>query len=481
MKISAKQRGFALLIFVAFLATAAATVTVKALNDAGTNSQIARDRITAAALAQAKEALIGYALAYPEMHPGYPVEVPGYLPCPDTSGTDIGGEGGAAGICGTQIVSVIGRLPWKTLKVTPLRGGDNECLWYAVSGTYKNNPPTGLMNWDTNGQLKVYASDGTTLLTPADNQAVAVIFAPGAALKATQNRAGTTAPVCGGNYTTRNYLDSANCPGANCRDNTVAAGPFYSGTIRDASGNPLINDRIAFITKQDIWNAMKRRNDFLASLDMMTKKTAECIASFGFKNNTAPNKSLPWPAQLLLSDYSVNANYNDSDGRIVGRVPYKVNTSRSATGNNISSPYSLLQANGANCPNPSDWANLYYSWWNNWKDHLFYAIGQRFEPDNNPTGACDNGHCLRVNNTNNYAAVVIFANQPLTGQSRTDKSNVLAYLEGRNATNIFVTHSSGNENYEVSTTSNIFNDIVYCIKEDLMVVKGNPSASPVCP
>ena len=57
MKARVKQRGYALLILIALLTTAAATVTVNALTNNG-NNQIARDKITAAALAQAREALI---------------------------------------------------------------------------------------------------------------------------------------------------------------------------------------------------------------------------------------------------------------------------------------------------------------------------------------------------------------------------------------------------------------------------------------
>ena len=487
MKNISKQQGIALLALIALLATAATAVTVTALNHSSQNIHISRDKITAAALAHAKEALIGYAVTYAEKHSG---AVLGYLPCPDTTGTaDFVGEGGATGNCGAQDVSVIGRLPWKTLNTPPLRGGDDECLWYAVSGTYKNNPKTGLMNWDTNGQLQVYSSNGTTLLTPADNQAVAVIFAPGSTLPG-QNRSGATAPICGGNYTASNYLDTtgtANNATVSSTANTNST--FYTGMIRDASGNPLLNDQITFITKQDLWNAIQRRRDFLATLDTMTLKTAECIASFGTHNKIGglpdlANKSLPWPAQLSPSgsaDYSVNTTYNDITDIYSGRAPYRVNTSRSDSGNAITSPYYLLQANGANCP--GGWASI-YPWWNNWKDHLFYAISQRYRPGSNATIACDNDRCLHVNGSGNYAAVVIFANQKLSGQTRassvTSPQRGIAsnFLEGRNASHVANSSSNGNENYQSDTASTTFNDIVYCIKEDLSLVKGTAAGCP---
>ena len=485
MKTRSKQQGFALLIFITLLATASAALAVKVMNS-GSNNQIARDKITAATLAQAKDALIGYAITYGDTHTTSP-QVHGYLPCPDTSGTDIGGEGAAAGICGAKDVSSIGRLPWRTLDLSPLRGGDNECLWYAVSGTYKNSPETGLMNWDTNGQLQVYASDGTTLLTPADNQAVAIIFAPGSASPA-QKRAGTTTPSCGGNYTASNYLDNDT---VHHIDNAnIATGKFIqSHEDRDARGNIIltVNDRMVFITKQDIWNALQKRRDFLGKLDTMTKLTAECIASFGKKNKTGTppladpaNKSLPWPARLTLSDYGDIASYDDKNNLFAGRVSYKVNNSQGITHNSTSSPFSLLKSDGANCPIPADWAAI-YPWWDNWKDHLFYAISQNYQPGNHATSPCDIGTCLSVNGAGKYAAVVMFAGKKLSGKTRADKSVVADYLEGRNATDIADPDSSGNEDYQLDPAGSTFNDIVYCIKENLDVVPGNPLATPVCP
>ncbi len=479
MKPVSKQQGYALLVFATMLATAATALTVKYLNNPGVNTQIARDKITAAALAQSKEALIGYAISYGDTHPG---NVHGYLPCPDSSGTAIGGEGASEGSCGAKDVSTIGRLPWKTLDLPPLRGGDNECLWYAVSGNYKNNPQTGLMNWDANGQLQIYASDGTQL-TSAENQAVAVIFSPGTAA-AGQDRSGATTPVCGGNYAASNYLD--------------AVGSFNNATVSNAAGansrfrmgdpTTQTGDRLIYITRQDIWNAMQKRNDFASQLDAMTRSTAECIKKYATTNNMAANKSLPWPVQLALSDYTDNTRYNDVNNLLVGRVPYKVNTSRSATLNSITgtSPDIFLlkddkPSGTAYCQTSSTgltWAKS-YPWWYNWKDHLFYAISDRYKPDNVATIPCSSGHCVSVNGTGNYAAVVIFAGVSLSGQIRSDKSIVSAYLEGRNAGNING-NNPGHGNYQSADAppSATFDDIVYCIKEDLTVVKGTSSGCP---
>ena len=73
------------------------------------------DPRTILALAKAREALLGYAATYRDTHPA---ESFGYFPCPDM-GT--GTEGQAASACGGTDITVIGRLPWKTLDLPPLR------------------------------------------------------------------------------------------------------------------------------------------------------------------------------------------------------------------------------------------------------------------------------------------------------------------------------------------------------------------------
>ncbi|MDO8412706.1 MAG: hypothetical protein Q7S51_02830, partial [Gallionellaceae bacterium] len=110
-----------------------------------------------AALMQARNALISFAITHGDTHPTPPASpnhVHGYLPCMDIDGRNLSNnpaEGQSDLNCGTEDVSMIGRFPWKTLGLQTLHDGDHECLWYAVSGTYKNNPKTSLMNWDTSG------------------------------------------------------------------------------------------------------------------------------------------------------------------------------------------------------------------------------------------------------------------------------------------------------------------------------------------
>lgn len=447
----AGQRGAALLVTLAIVVMGIAAALVGSLSTTALKN--ARQETTSIALAQAKEALIGYAITYGDTYSG---EVHGYLPCPDTSGS---AEGSAAPPCGSKNVSRIGRLPWKTLGLPALRDGDGECLWYAVSGTYKNNPKTDLMNWDARGLFEVLDASGT----PVAQDVVAVIFAPGPVL-GSQNRApGGAAPICGGNYTATNYLDSD----GTLNNGTVSTSANATTQFRLASSTQ-VNDQLIYITRQDIWNAMLKRNDFMTTLATMTQKAAECIADYGRRNSGGSgDKRLPWSGRFYpdSNDYLTDSNYDDEDGRMAGRLPYRVNTSDGDTSNQISSPYYQL-ASGSSCLGGSTWAT-YYPWWTNWKDHLYYALANSFRPSSGSTSC---GTCLRVNYSGNYAAVVMFAGKPLSGQVRTTTSNRLDfsnYLEGRNYSN--GSNSSGNNNYQSGAETGSFNDVLYCINPDLSV------------
>ena len=329
------------------------------------------------------------------------------------------------------------------------------------------------MNWDTNGQFQAYATDGSTRLDSDNNQVIAVIFSPGAA-QSGENRSGSSAPICGGNYTASAYLDNDTTHGINNAD--VAIGHFMQGTSKGS-----VNDQMIFITRQDLWTAMQKRSDFINTLTLLTRRVAECLADYG-KNNRDPSnnydndrKSLPWPAPLSLADYSVNNNYNDASSTYSGRVPYKVNTSRTTTNNGMSDIY-LMADNGLTCPNyaaiPGNELQRLYPWWNNWKDHLFYVLSDEYRPKSGVTDSC--GNCLKINGSGNYAAVVELAGSTLSGISRASITTTNAargvignYLEGRNASNH--PNSGGNSNYQTQAESATFNDTLYCIHTNLSV------------
>jgi hypothetical protein len=431
------------------------------------------DRRTAAALAQAKEALIGFAANYRDTHPG---TVFGYLPCPDVDGAAT--EGSAELICGATDVTVIGRLPWKTLGLPPLRDGSGECLWYAVSGNFKYNPKTSLMNWDTNGLIEIMAPDGSNFVAGGTGttakptmRAAAVIIAPGAVLPG-QDRSlsGAVPPViCGGNYTAANYLDTDAASGIN---NATAPSPTANALSRfiaainsehTAAGGDSFNDRMAFVTPRDIFaNRAQLRSDFLpyvtdphpmntpTNVDPnygMLRMLAECIVGYGQYNSTASDKRLPWAAPLTMNNYGNTANYSDVANQYSGRLPYFLNASVAALPANKLAPLAPANqnlSNGTICPN---WG-VRDEFWMSWKDQVFYAVSQAFAPNSTVatlSDPCTGGlECMKTDGGVKTAAVLIFPGTIQTGQSRNtnadytspDKSNPANYLEGTNLTSI---------------------------------------------
>lgn len=441
-----------LVVVIGFAAALIGTLGTTAL-------QTARQQTTATALAQAKEALIGYAVIYGDTHAG---QVHGYLPCPDIDGSN--GEGSAKLSCGSKDISSLGRLPWKMLELPMLRDGDGECLWYAVSGTYKNNPKTSMMNWDNDGLFAILDTGGASIA----QDVVAVIFAPGASLGGQDRTPDGSAPACGGNYNAGNYLDSDGVI-----DNAAVSGTAQAISQFRAGTAGRYNDQIMVVTKNDIFNAIMHRADFVDPsrnpLLLMARKAAECIADYGRRNSGGTgDKRLPWAGMLPggSTDYRTNSNYDDAGGLLAGRLPFLVNASDAATHNAIGSPFYQLAGNGGNCPGVTDWP-VYYPWWANWKDHLFYALARDFNPDSG-TSSC--GTCLSVNGAGAYAAVLVFAGQKLAGQTRATAGDHLDfgnYLESRNLSN--GANLSGNSNYESAAASGSFNDVLFCINPDLGV------------
>ena len=202
-------------------------------------STVERDKITAAALAQARDALIGRAVSDNNR--------PGALPCPDTNN-----DGTAEGLSGNECPSYIGRLPWKTLGLPDLRDGNGELLWYAFSRNFRDDSTAQPINTDTKGSLTVYSNTTGTTLT---SQAAAVIFAPGAAL-GTQDRSSSTTMSCTAPSGTisrdrcaANYLETASST-----NNAVAAGPYIQ-----APATNTFNDRLLVITTDDLMTPVERR------------------------------------------------------------------------------------------------------------------------------------------------------------------------------------------------------------------------------
>jgi hypothetical protein len=414
--------------------------------------RLERDKATAEALAQAKEALIGYAITYADNNPN---EVFGYLPLPDLGSSRNNimtpGEGYAAGnfAGNSKNLTVIGRLPWRKLGLPPIRDSQGECLWYAVSGSFQDIKKANVLNWDSLGHFDTYLSNGTaagTTSTTGANQAqrpVAIIFSAGGALEG-QNRntsATDTVSTCGGNYDVRNYLDSFNSdaninsivnyfPGAT----NNATGYAYNltnasngsqlsaadlSTPKNAvsgdieviiSGSPvkIANDRILTITSEDIFRSVIRRNDFALQIE------------------------------ALLDDPNL-------------RLQVEVGSAATV-------PVSGAGTKGAdniNCNTLSNARNITFC--TNWKEMLLLT---HLTPASNITiDGLPQGICSRV---------LIFGGKRNTTQVRLtvlDKANPANYLEGQNLA-AFAVPNAASSNFSGNTTFNPNNpgaDLLRCL------------------
>jgi|GEM_PF-780430 len=225
--------------------------------------KFARGDETFKALTLAKQALIGYALTYRD-DPSHPDDVLGYLPCPDQTGNGV-----ATYNCANAGIAAVGLLPYKTLGLPDLRDADGNCLWYAVSGTFKNDqmayltppPDPTVMNWDTQGQFSI---SGTSVAPEqGDGGAVAVIFAPGPPLSG-QSRTVFGSEACKADPSEiAAYLDGGYTLNAFAVSTAIAIVP---GVVKDANDNITNNDQVAFITPREIFDKVVKRTDFSNAL-----------------------------------------------------------------------------------------------------------------------------------------------------------------------------------------------------------------------
>lgn len=283
------QRGQAALISVLLLVSVGASALVYTMATRATTA-VASNKKTAASLARARDALIGYAASNTNQ--------PGVLPCPDNDN-----DGSADSPCGVTGATAIGKLPWKTLDLPDLRDGSGECLWYAVSANFKNSGVSGpsIVNSDSVGTLTVYDSGGAQLFN--SDSVVAIVFAPGGVIDG-QDRSPSGASTCGGNATASNYLDAYMVSGVPYNNatgsgtNSFIAAPF-SGL------SDQINDKLLPVTKNALMSVVEMRVLRTMRAALITYNTV----GYPFAN-----------------PYSDNINYECSYLQTEGRFPVKMNT-----------------------------------------------------------------------------------------------------------------------------------------------------------
>jgi len=333
-----RQAGAALLISMVVLASVAAFYLMGQFGSKPQKYERQENRI--ASLAAAKKALIAYAVNYVDTDATHEGRL-GFLPCPDVDENGLHPDEGQQDVgCGLQNESAIGRFPYRALDTAVLKDDSNECLWYAVSGYYKNAPETEMLNEDTNGMFEVYDAAGNKIYgaNPQD-RIVAIVFAP-RRLVNNQNRAGVVANTeqCGGNYTVTEYLDNSavlNDSGAAISNNDLGAADAVddyvrAGTETDTLNTPF-NDQIIVITRDEIWDAVKRRKNYLPLLETLTQNITQCLVDYG---SLGAARNLPWPANTDLdgNDYREDSSYVDvaAPASLLGRLPDSVVNSEAA-------------------------------------------------------------------------------------------------------------------------------------------------------
>ena len=464
-----RQDGIALLVFIIILALTAISLILREMSISDIRYE--QNIKTSNALAQAKQALLAYAITYIDNNPG---EF-GFLPCPDVSAIS-GNEGDSDGSCGVTNANSIGLFPWGTLETGVVKSGSGDCLWYAVSGNYKNvnlATKTEMLNEDTNGWFQIYQFDrqldSGVLVQGAqpEDRVVAVIIDPSSAL-ASQDRAFDDTSLCGLNDDPTLFLEGDgvinNATIAGTADTVAAFLMAGAGTDQHA---PPFNDRIETITLDEIWRAVKARNTFDSKMGNLTEALAMCLRDYAAAN--AINR-LPWPAPTTLADYRDSTNYNDNVDATpgyAGRYPFIVDNSNSDIPGVNGSSELFTEAGCSALATSGDTVDLqttnseYRMLWENWKDHFFYVVSRDYAPG--ISSASCGANCITVNAQR--AAMVVYAGSKKTGQVRNGpvggdadtKFDVKNYMENGNET-VFP-DATGNGVYTTAGTD----DIMFCL------------------
>lgn len=462
-----KQQGAALLLFM--LVIIVATATILAGGASRDRLAVLQQTDTRAKLEVARAALIDYAALRVDSGDG----LASALPCPDIdeSGGFADGEAHDTA-CGAAGVTVIGRLPWKTLGVPALKDAGAACLWYAVSGDWKDAGPTtaAMINADSNGSLQLFSVESGNVLAGAqpDERPVAMVFAAMQPLQGQNRPAVAQGRQCAPGASPGDYLDDDTLNGISNATLSGAADvvEFFSVT---AARDSTHNDRIATVSRADIAARLTSRSDFDADMRELGLAAAGCVASYAANNPGGPDdRRMPWPATVALTDYRIDAQYDDTDnGFISGRLADAADDSNVSTGNAIARV--LSDCSAAAVP---AWTPEMAARWSSWKDHFFYAIGPSFAP-NAPTPSTCSG-CLTVNGAGQFAAILIFGNQRLGTQRRDAppmdpdlKRDASNYLEAANASAV----PGVSTDFSSGPASPTFNDLLFCIDENLVVTE----------
>ena len=496
-KAPAPQRGVILLMLVGVLLLAAISYFLAWQSPA--QLQRERQRHTQRVMQAARQALIGFALSRQDVStPSTQKGRFGYLPCP----ANTNGDGWQMGSCGADKQNSIGWLPWRSLGMTPPKDANGDCLLYAVSSTYKYSAGSQMVNEDTPGMLQVVDENGAVLEgASASTRPVAIIFSPGPVLGA-QHRVDNPATTCANDISNFDaWLDAVQVAPGDTVNNAVLKlmgdGVDRFVQVVGADKATLGNDRLLTLTRDDIWRRVMARPDFDEAntgdsnrMRRLTEALARCLAMYANDNG---NKRLPLPAAVDLNgnDYRNNDNYTDgvAGGSYFGRYPFRTANADAIIPGTVAEPrlfekvFNAGQACNAlvlTSPGGGDLANLSQNpaplagvnhsrereLWNNWKDHIFYALSQDYGPNNDPVAKGGCGNCITVGGVK-YAAVVIYSGRALAGQVRQAPIadidfGVVADSKQNPANYIEVANASGDGRGDFTPQGN---DLLFCLTD----------------
>lgn len=265
--------------------------------------QAERDEDTMQALKEAKQALLAWSVAHPNW--------PGVMPFPDRNGDgDYDGESDCV-TAGLSTTHLIGKLPLKGESpcISPQEGlgvepfdSSGEKLWYAVSmnlirtngsaATPVINP--GIIDNPTNPWMVVRDSTGAVV----SNRAAIVILAPGLPVSG-QDRSSPTPSVA-------QFLDQITIGGVTYSNSDYNS--HDEDFIMSNELNTTFNDRIVFITIDELMTALEKR-------------VGE-VARAALKDYQDANGYYPYAAQLgTTENYSGEQNLSGTDGLTSGFLP----------------------------------------------------------------------------------------------------------------------------------------------------------------
>jgi type II secretory pathway pseudopilin PulG len=487
MRAKHRQSGFALLLFMVVM-IGFITAGVSGFLSSSVKQKNEQAKIkTQQALLKAKEALLSYALDYRVEDKGPPSGVPdgkvdfyrmGRLPCPDAGSA--GTEGNQDPGCGAQGVNAIGLLPFKSVGLGKIEDASGECLWYVVSGDYKNSVSAEMLNRDSVGYLNVVDENGNLRHGANEDEfPIALIISPGGALDGQDRTPDAALPECKANFTVSNYLEG----GVNIdytTDHPATADTLWRFLTTSESAyldNSDHNDQVIAIYPHELWDRISAMKDLEADnsagvapsspIENLTKSLAECIAAYG---NADAQRRLPYPAPLNLIDYRNNANYDDVPTNY-GRFPQVVDSSI------VNHAKFVLDTSGSSYCEGVVTTAYDELLWKNWKDHFFYWVSKDFDPAT-PTNA-DSNKCTAANGcftvdskVDKVAAMVVYARNVEIGRDRIwswdgvagvldvdDKRFPVNYLEGGNQ--IPYTGTGATQNYDSNQS-----DYTWCIEYD---------------